>query len=94
MTHNIIAIGYLGFIIVTAIKIDDLTLMFGMISSFAECMLNFIVPGMILILGAWKELSCGMRVLAIGYVLIGVVYFCTSNAFNMMKVARAFDITE
>lgn len=62
--------------------------MFGMISSFAECMLNFIVPGFILILGAWKELSCRMRIAVIFYVIFGLAYFVTSNTYNVIKIAR------
>ena len=88
ITHYTISVAYLALIVITAIKIDDLTLMFGMISSFAECMLNFIVPGSILILGAWKELSNRMRVIVFLYLLYGVAYFCTSNTFNVIKIAR------
>ena len=75
---------------VVASYIDDLTLLFGIISSFSECFMNLIAPGGVLLLGAWAKLSYKMRVSTVLFVAFGFFQFCASNYAVMIKLKREF----
>ena len=50
-TYYSVCFGFLLAIITSAILIDDLTFVFGMIAAFSESMLNFVFPGLFYIIG-------------------------------------------
>ena len=87
-TFYIITIVYMTMITLVSLQFDDITLMLGLLSSFAVGILNFIVPGFLVLASAWKELSCTMRVVIISFVLFGVTQCTITNYFNVVKAQR------
>lgn len=51
-TYYMVCIVYIGLIVVSAIFIDDLTLVFGLIGAFSETLLNFVFPGFFFLIGS------------------------------------------
>ncbi len=45
-TYYSVSLLYLGMIVISAIFIEDLTFIFGVIAAFSESMLNFVFPGL------------------------------------------------
>ena len=90
VTYYVTSVAYLTIIVITAICVDDLTLMFGMLSALGSCLMTFVMPVIILLLGVKSEISCGMRVGALAFALFGVIFSITSNAFNAQKLIREF----
>lgn len=52
-----VCLVYITLIVVSAIFIDDLTLVFGLIGAFSETMLNFVFPGLFFLIGSTLLLS-------------------------------------
>lgn len=77
-TYYSICLGFLTAIIISAILIDDLTIVFGMIAACSESLLNFVFPGMFFIIGA----KCA-KPSVISFVGIGILYFAISNYYNL-----------
>jgi len=74
-----------------ALSIDDLTLVFGFISAFAEASVSFIFPGLFYFIGARKALKKVSKTLLLGslaFSFFGVAYFFISNYFNFIKLMR------
>lgn len=82
-TYYFVSFTFLLAIITSAIVIDDLTIVFGMIAAFSESMLNFVFPGLFFIIGAKSRKKS-----VIGFIGIGLIYFTVSNYYNLKKVSR------
>jgi len=91
-----VCIGYLLAIMGAAICVDDLTLVFGIISGVAESTTVFILPALFYIIATTKlnkqrkgkRTSLYKQVLAGGFGLFGLSYFFLSNYFNFVKLIR------
>jgi hypothetical protein len=84
-TYYAINLGFLLAIITSAILIDDLTIVFGMIAACSESLLNFVFPGLFYLCGANKETP---KVPVMVFIMAGCCYFTVSNYYNMLKVYR------
>ena len=81
---------------VSAVIIDDLTLVFGVISGVSECLIIFILPAIFYLkadkissLKSKKEGASFMTKLGVwAFGLIGVTYFCLSNYYNFKKIMK------
>ena len=82
-TYYSVCFLFLSSIIASAILIDDLTIVFGMIAAWSESLLNFVFPGLFFTIGAKKLMpSVG------SFIGLGMLYFLVSNYYNLMKVNR------
>ena len=82
-TYYSVCFLFLSSIIVSAILINDLTIVFGMIAACSESLLNFVFPGLFFTIGAKKLMS------SVGsFIGLGMLYFLVSNYYNLMKVNR------
>jgi uncharacterized membrane protein YidH (DUF202 family) len=50
-TYYFVCFGFLSAIIISAILINDLTIVFGMIAACSESLLNFVFPGLFFLMG-------------------------------------------
>jgi hypothetical protein len=74
-----------------AVCIDDLTLVFGFISAFAEASVSFIFPGLFYFIGArktHKKVPITLLLGSLAFSFFGVAYFFVSNYFNFLKLMR------
>ena len=74
-----------------AVFIDDLTLVFGFISAFAEASVSFIFPGLFYFISVRKTHKKVPKTLLIGslaFSFFGIAYFFVSNYFNFIKLVR------
>ena len=78
LTYYTVCFTFLSAIILSAILIDDLTFIFGMIAACSESLLNFVFPGLFFIIGARKKSPA-----VIAFIGIGVLYFGVSNYYNL-----------
>jgi hypothetical protein len=83
LTYYSVCFTFLLAIIISAILIDDLTVIFGMIAACSESLLNFVFPGLFFIIGAKNP-----KPTVIGFVGLGLIYFMVSNYYNLIKVYR------
>ena len=51
-SYYMVCVVYISLIVISAIFIDDLTLVFGLIGAFSETMLNFVFPGLFFLIGS------------------------------------------
>jgi uncharacterized membrane protein YjjP (DUF1212 family) len=88
LTYYSVVFGFLGCICASALAINDLSLIFGMIAAFSESMLNFILPGLFFLNGLmYLEIESGpKRMLSSLFTFLGLAYFVTSNYYNYLKV--------
>jgi len=85
-----------------AVVIDDLTLVFGVISGVSECLIIFILPAIFYLKAdkitkekaakkgkeyAGASVATKSGVYLFGF--LGVCYFCMSNYFNFKKIMNA-----
>ena len=85
-TYYSVCCGYLLAIVATALAIDDLTFIFGIVAAISESMLNFILPSLLVMFGPKLPLSNKMIVCLFG--MTGLSYFVLSNYFNVLKISR------
>ena len=72
-----------------AIVTDDLTLIFGIISAFAEASVAFTFPGLFFYIGAKKsnmKVPAYQKIGALLFSAFGIFYFMISNYFNLLKI--------
>ena len=81
LTFYVVSLIYMFLVIISALIIDDLTLIFGMIAACSESTLNFVFPGLIYLLA-----KPYLRAPAVIFVMIGATYFIISNYFNVIKM--------
>ena len=62
--------------------------MFGMVSAFGDCLLHFVVPAAVLLIGAGSKVSRGVWVAAILFALFGFSFSFLANSYNALKVVR------
>ena len=100
-TQKLTSLAYLCAICATACAVDDLTLVFGFLSGISECLITFILPSVFYFTALKRERPQGYskkppvsrwrEKLAVGlFFTVGVLYFCLSNYFNVVKIVRAF----
>jgi len=89
-TYYGVCFGFLSCIVISAIMLDDLSFIFGMIAAFSESMLNFVLPGLFFLtaLSYVQVESKGLKFVAFLFTLLGLTYFATSNYFNFIKFTR------
>ena len=78
LTYYSVCFLFLSAIITSAIMIDDLTFIFGMIAACSESLLNFVFPGLFFTIGA-KKLSPSV----FAFIGLGIAYFIVSNYYNL-----------
>ena len=76
-TYYGVCFTFLTAIIISAILIDDLTFVFGMIAACSESLLNFVFPGLFFIIG-----SKNPKPTVVAFVGLGMAYFTVSNYYN------------
>ena len=86
MTYYSVCLGYLIAIAISALVIEDLTFIFGIVAAISESMLNFILPAMLVLLG--RGIPAFRKAIVACFALAGLTYFLSSNYFNFLKIAR------
>ena len=87
-TYNFVVLTYAFSIAISAILIDDLSLVFGMFAAFSESLLDFVLPGFIFVAAvnySGKSRPCA-KFVAATFGLAGFGYFCLSNYWNLIKI--------
>lgn len=89
-TYYGVCFCFLGAVVAAALCLDDLSLIFGMIAAFSESMLNFVLPGLFFLTGLNYVNSDKvlLKLVAIVFTCIGLLYFTVSNYFNFIKFQR------
>ena len=87
-THNIIVFAYAMSIALLSMVIEDLSLILGIYSSFCESFNDFFLPGALIYytLRYKRYKYQGIKLIAIAWFCIGLVYWSIANYFNLKKI--------
>ena len=99
--YYLVCFTYLVIMALSAIFIDDLTLIFGIIAGLAECTTVFILPSILYLVACVQEDrkhllmkrqrpkkggNMFIRVCVCIYMALGLIYFSISNYYLMLKI--------
>ena len=89
-TYYTVCLIYLAAVVFSAICIDDLSFIFGVIAAFSESTLNFILPALLMLVTGRKNAPLFNTLTAL-FAVTGMWYFSVSNYFNWAKLMRSSD---
>jgi hypothetical protein len=86
--HTCVALSLLVLLSVCSLLVDDLRVVFGIIGTFSEAIINFILPGIFLMVTEYKMKTTNWLLIFVGFALsaFGTIYFFTSNYYTLMKL--------
>ena len=75
---------------ITSLIVDDLRVVFGIIGTFSEAIINFIMPGVLLyvIQRHKKEGNTNHSIVGVAMAVFGTLYFFIANYFIIMKLIK------
>ena len=82
---------FIAGVVAGACAINDLSFVFGMIAAWNESMLNFVFPGLFFLSACRYTKQTGsyiLKLFAVLFSLLGIVYFGVSNYYNWVKINK------
>ena len=86
--HTVVVVTLLVLLSVCSLLVDDLRVIFGIIGAFSEAILNFILPGIFLMVTEYRLKSRSIPLIILGFSIaaFGLIYFTLSNYYTVMKM--------
>ena len=88
--HNGVVISIMVLLCIFSLVVEDLRVVFGIIGTFSEAIINFIMPGVLLLVTQRQKKEKNQLHIGIGLVMavFGALYFFISNYFTVMKLIK------
>lgn len=88
--HNGVVVSIMVLLCIFSLVVEDLRVIFGIIGTFSEAIINFIMPGVLLLVTERHKKEKNSLHLVVGVVMavFGFAYFFISNYFTVMKLFK------
>jgi hypothetical protein len=86
--HTIVVLTLLVLLSICSLLVDDLRIIFGIVGAFSEAIINFILPGIFLMMTEYKLKERNVPLIVLGFAIaaFGIIYFMMSNYYTFMKI--------